>query len=230
MTNLNAFQSFKSALIARHFAEMELRKDVETADTKALLNVTRKYDENALNAGFTKVAHWAGVSVETLAQRFTITDKKSAHFVNLKGIQKFAGLVAFLGGESVKLDNQLGNFLKIALTALVTGEYAIFKNAVVGAELSQQKCRYALGYKAGETSEDMDFLIDLNRADYGISTITTQTSQIKTLLIAVGLASGIRGKSSGVRLSGEFVRALNGLKDKIHYNAESKGYYGKYAL
>ena len=228
--NLNAFQALQSALIARHQSEIDARNGVETADTKALLKFIDNFDQNAINAGFEKIARWSNQSAEQLARVFTITDKKSAHFVNLKGTRKILGLVALLGGESVKLDTHLANFLTVALTQVIRGQYAIFKNAVVGAELSQKDIRTALGYKAGETSEEMDYFISLERADFGITTIGTQTSQIKTSLIAIGLATGVKGKATGVVLSGEFVRALNGLKDKFGYCSESRGYNGAFAL
>lgn len=229
-SNLNAFQALQNALIARHNSEVEARNGEETADTKALVLFINKFDQSAINAGFQKIARWSNQSADELARVFTITDKKSDRFVNLKGARKFLGLVALIGGETVKLDTHLANFLTVALTQVIHGQYAIFKNAVVGAEMSQKDIRSSLGYKAGETSEEMDYFISLDRADFGITTISTQTSQIKTMLIAVGLATGIKGKATGVVLSGEFVRALNGLKDKFGYCAESRGYNGAYAL
>lgn len=227
---LSAYNALQSALIARHQSEIDARDGAETADTKALIKFIGNFDPVALNSGFEKIARWSNQTADELARIFTITDKKSDRFVNLKGTRKFLGLVALIGGETVKLDTHLANTLSIALTQLIRGKYQIFQNAVIGAEMSQKDIRTALGFKAGETSEEMDIFIDLGRADFGITTISTQASQIKTMLIAVGLATGVKGKPSGFILSGNFVRALNGLKDKFGYIAESTGYNGKYAL
>lgn len=218
-----------NALRARYESELVNRNNVATADVKALLNIARKFESNKDTAekGLRDLLNCSKFDLETIARNIAVTDKRAKGFMSLKGIKKVEGLVLALGTRNCDyLDAHLGNFVSCVVGQPVFGEYTIFKRAVVGMQASQADLRKFLGYRGADNPEDMDVLISLGRADYQHSTVITQHSQIKCMLIAFGLADGVKGDKLGLTINGKFARKLNGLKETMHYNAESKGYNG----
>lgn len=229
-TQLNAFEALSNALFIRHNAELIARNGEETADTKAIINHLHKYAPEALNKGFQMVCNWQNKTPEEVASRFTLTDKKSVNFINLKGTVKFLSLLNFIATKENKMDNFLNAVLKVALEKLTRGQVGINKNGVTGSNMSQQEIKESISYRAGLTNEQIDYLIEIGRADFLDSTWVTQSSQIKCMLITVGLCSGVKKQTSNLTFNGAFIRYINGLKGLLKGEIVSRGYNGEFAI
>lgn len=227
---MTKFELLQSAIIARHSAEIENHSGKETTDAKNALSRINKANPEAVEKGLTKICNWTHQTPEELTSYFTLTDKKSAHFVNIKSVLKFIDLCVFLGSKVNTMDKYLNAVFTVALQKLIRGQVGINKNGVVGASMSQLAIKESLSYRAGLDNDRIDYLISIGRPDFLDSTYVTQSSQIKTMLISVGLCEGLKYKTSEVQFNGGFIRELNFLKDHLRTDLNSNGYNGAYAL
>jgi hypothetical protein len=212
MTKVNAIALLVSTLRNR---------ETTTANAKAQLEQTANrcfvVDTKFLEKGLNIIAKCADVDVETLVSWLAITDKKAAHFIPEKATMKFVRLAQFLGGatnaDMVKrgelLDNNLALICEQIKNHFVRGQVGVIKNGVVGASMSLEDMRFAHSYRSANTPDQMEYLISLGRADYHNSTTNTQTSQIKSLFIGLGLATGVKGNGEAIQLTKRFVHAYN---------------------
>lgn len=199
------------------------KKPTKSADT-ALSNFRKIYakDVNAFIKGYKKILSLSGLKHSDVTKRITVMDSKAQDedgkhiYMNLKGMNKFYGLIAFFGGYNVGIEN----FIQCTFSEIVKksniGYLGINPNGVLGSEFTSLNMRESMSYKSAETPERMDELINLEYPDYNPLTASTQTSQFKTILISLRLIDDIKYQvNATIKCAPKFARAVHANKDNI---------------
>lgn len=222
--NFNANEAIANAVIARANAiREEKRANSYSKDAQTAINAASLPDN--LEKGLLVLSRITETNPADLVSFLSINDKKAAHYLPIKAVVKVIDLIRFFSGAELK-DNFTALMVTSIMENVTRGKYGILNNAVTGAELTQKGLRTAIGYQAAEYPDEMDELISRGGADYGITTISTQASQLKSVFLALGLASGVKYTSKfAVQFSNKFVRELIANRDRIKTRNTSRGWY-----
>ena len=145
------------------------------------------------------------VSRETILSAITVTDKKGINYLPVKALSKLIRLIEFVGGatdsdivEGVRVRELLDNFQRLTFRCVIDTATKYQRrgwyNRVIESSQAFDDMKMSLGYRVALDnpaicfSGEIDELI-VTRADYSTTTINTQSSQIKSLLTALGLCS-----------------------------------------
>ena len=219
MTQLN-IKSVLDSYNTRKFLEGNTASmKTSVNNINAIYNESPEKFEKGLNA----LLRVSGLTLTQLNNAIVNQDKKDAHYIPQKALAKMAGLISLFSGSNKGVDKYLHRFFGAIVNGSIVGTIGINPNGITGACFSSQSAKEYTSFKSAETPEQMDYLIDLSYPDFGTSTVNTQISQIKSLLIALNLIEDCKGEWNGsIKCTGKFARKIHQFKDLIISEVSSR--------
>lgn len=196
MTKFEALRSSFNTRCEKHIANnIAIGKAIGGDAVLLVKRLDKAYRANpkSFELGMARLEKMTGNSIEQLAQWSEIVDQQAQKYTNIKSLSKLVVIIQFLGGLPVK-DNYFGSDCD-----LIYKSYQLGKKRGFYQELNCSVDKHArsveMSYRMALTPDEMEKAINGGSGDFSPATVPTQTSQLKTLYLAFGLATGEKGRT-----------------------------------